>query len=45
MILDMINACMDVMNDGMASEIPEKKEEGPIDVTLEEMNKKKEKEP
>lgn len=45
MILDMINACMDVMNDGMASEIPEKKEEGPVDVTLEEMNKKKEKEP
>jgi hypothetical protein len=28
----------------MQSEIPEKKQEGPVDVTLEEMNKKKEKE-
>lgn len=39
-----INACMDAMNEGMASEIPEKKKEGPVDVTLEEMNKKKESE-
>ena len=38
-----ISTCMDAMNDGMASEIPEKKEEGPVDVTLEEMKKKKEK--
>lgn len=35
-----VNLCMDAMNEGMASEIPEKKKEGPIDVTLEEINKK-----
>ena len=39
-----INACMDAMNDGMTSEIPEKEETGPVDVVLEEINKKKEKE-
>ena len=38
-----VNACMDAMNEGMTSEIPAKDEEGPVDVTLEEMNKKKEK--
>ncbi len=43
-LLFMINSCMDAMNEGMASEIPEKEEEGPVDVTLEEMNKKKERE-
>lgn len=43
-IADMINTCMNVMTDAMSSEIPEKKQEGPVDVTLEEMNKKKEKE-
>lgn len=37
------NACVDAMNEAMASEIPEKKEEGPVDVTLEEIEKKKEK--
>ena len=37
-----VNACMDAMNEGMTSEIPAKDEEGPVDVTLEEMNKKKE---
>ena len=36
------SACMDAMNEGMRSEIPDKKEEGPVDVTLEEINKKKE---
>ena len=36
----MVNACFDAMNEGMKSEIPEKKEEGPVDVTLEEMKKK-----
>ena len=36
------NACVDAMNEAMASEIPEKKEEGPVDVTLEEIEKKKE---
>ena len=37
-----VNACMDTMAKGMASEIPEKKDEGPVDVTLKEINKKKE---
>ena len=37
-----VGACMDAMNEGMLSEIPEKKEEGPVDVTLEDMEKKKE---
>jgi hypothetical protein len=41
-LADAINICMGVMDKGMRSEIPEKKPEGPIDVTLEEMNKKKE---
>ena len=41
---EIVNACMDAMNEGMASEIPEKEETGPVDVTLEEMNKKKGKE-
>ena len=39
-LLTMINSCMDAMNEGMASEIPEKEETGPVDVTLEEMKKK-----
>lgn len=43
-LVDAINACMTAMSEGMASEIPEEKPEGPVDVTLEEMNKKKEKE-
>lgn len=38
-----VNICMDAMAEGMQSEIPEKEENGPVDVTLEEMNKKKEK--
>ena len=37
-----VSACMDAMNEGMQSEIPPKEEEGPVDVTLEEMQKKKE---
>ena len=41
-IAAVVNACMDTMAKGMASEIQEKKEEGPVDVTLEEINKKKE---
>ena len=41
---DVVNACMNSMAEGMESEIPEKKPEGPVDVTLEEMSKKKEKE-
>lgn len=39
-IITAINACMDAMNEGMASEIPQKEESGPVDVTLEEMKKK-----
>lgn len=38
-----VNACMDAMTEGMASEIPDEKKKGPVDVTLEEINKKKEK--
>ena len=41
-LVEVINACMDAMNEGMASEIPAKKHEGPVDVTLEEIQKKKE---
>ena len=37
------SACIDAMNEGMESEIPAKKQEGPVDVTLEEIEKKKEK--
>ena len=40
---DSINLIMEAMREGMASEIPDKKPDGPVDVTLEEMNKKKEK--
>ena len=38
-----ISICMDAMTEGMASEIPEKKKTGPVDVVLEEIQKKKEK--
>lgn len=41
-MMDTINACLDAMGEGMASEIPEKKKEGPVDVVLEEIEKKKE---
>ena len=37
-----ISTCMDAMTEGMASEIPEKEEDGPVDVTLEDIKKKKE---
>ena len=37
-----VNKCMDAMAEGMESEIPEKKKEGPVDVVLEEIEKKKE---
>ena len=42
--IDMVNKIMDAFNEGMLSEIPAKTEEGPVDVTLEELKKKKEKE-
>ena len=41
-LIEAVNACMDAMNEGMTSEIPAKDEEGPVDVTLEDMKKKKE---
>ena len=40
-IFQTVSACMDAMADGMASEIPKEKSHGPVDVTLEEINKKK----
>lgn len=41
-LIEAINACMDAMNEGMSSEIPQKKKTGPVDVVLEEIEKKKE---
>lgn len=38
----LVSTCMDAMAEGMGSEIPPKEAEGPVDVTLEEINKKKE---
>ena len=35
-----INACAEALAEGMRSEIPEKKSDEPVDVTLEEMKKK-----
>ena len=43
-LMEKISACMDAINEGMVSEIPEKEDEGPVDVTLEEMKKKEMKE-
>lgn len=43
-LMEKISACMDAINEGMVSEIPEKEDEGPVDVTLEEMKKKDPKE-
>ena len=40
-LIEAINKCMDAMNEGMASEIPEKAKEGPVDVVLEEIERKK----
>ena len=42
-ISDYIAACADALNEGMSSEYPQEEAEGQVDVTLEEMNKKKEK--
>lgn len=39
-IAEAINACMTAINEGLASEIPDKAKDGPVDVTLEEMKKK-----
>lgn len=40
-LIEAINECMNAMSEGMASEIPEKKKEGPVDVVLEEIERKK----
>ena len=40
-LANVISTCMDAMNEGMRSEIPEKDNDEPVDVTLEEINKKK----
>ena len=37
-----VEKCIEAMGEGMASEIPEKKEEGPEDVGLKEIERKKE---
>ena len=39
-----INECFEAIAEGMASEFPDEKKDEPVDVTLEEINKKKEKE-
>ena len=39
-LVNVINACTRAMGEGMESEFPEKEDEGPVDVTLEEMKKK-----
>lgn len=43
-LVDVVAQCMQTVNDGNRSEIPEEADNGPIDVTLREINKKKEKE-
>lgn len=43
-LIDAVNACVIAMNEGVASEIPPDPEEGPVDVVLEDIEKKKEKE-
>lgn len=40
-LASVINTASQAMAEGMASEIPEKKPEGPVDVMLEQMEKKK----
>jgi len=40
---EMAGACLNAINEGMNSEIPEKEQAGPVDVTLEEIRKKNEK--
>lgn len=37
-----VKACMDAMDEGMASEIPPETKQGPVDVVLEEIEEKKE---
>ena len=41
-LAEIVGKCMDAMNEGLASEIPQKEKTGPVDVVLEEIEKKKE---
>ena len=43
-LAEAVVACMQAIQEGMASEIPPKEETGPVDVTLEELKKKEPKE-
>ena len=43
-LADALKACSEAMAEGMASEYEPEKQEGPVDVTLEEMNRKKKRE-
>ena len=44
LIVDVVNKCVEAMNEGMKSEYPQEEAKGPVDVTLEEMKKKEVKE-
>lgn len=41
-VLEAVLTCLSAMNEGMESEIKDDEPEGPVDVTLEKINKKKE---
>ena len=41
-LAEIVGKCMDAMNEGLQSEIPQKEKTGPVDVVLEEIEKKKE---
>lgn len=43
-IVDLVNACAKAIEEGLESEIPEQNSDEPVDVTLEQLNKKKERE-
>lgn len=42
-LMKAMSACLEAINEGMESEIPEQKTDEPVDVTLEQIKKKKEK--
>lgn len=42
-LIEMMNACVEAMHEGMESEIPVKENDQPVDVILEEINRKKDK--
>ena len=41
-IVNLISACLEAMNEGMSSEIPDETKQGKVDVVLEEIERKKE---